>query len=119
MAAMIQISPLARFHERFFRVVSWSWRELLCVHMFDASAGVIHDEYNQELHWSSTRKLSMIHAFSDHDDEGNASPALEALIKHYGIERVSAAKDRHCFIIDETGQNEPIYLHSTSQRCVK
>ena len=92
-----QISPLARFHKRFFRMIEWSWKELLCTHLYDDDGGVggvtvIKDEMNAELQWASSRKLSMFNAFSQ--PAGFSGDSLKALIDHYGIDRVSSAKEK-------------------------
>ena len=94
-AALMQISPLARFSTRFHRAVQWSWREMLTQHMFED--GVMTNEYMQELQWARSRKLSMHHAFApsesqSQEDEDATNKALSEVIAHYGLERVSAAK---------------------------
>lgn len=68
---------------------------MLTQHMFQD--GVIEDEFKVELEWARSRKLSMAHAFaeipSDQTIESPESCALSAVIEHYGIDRVSAAKE--------------------------
>lgn len=68
---------------------------MLTQHMFQD--GVIEDEFKVELEWARSRKLSMAHAFveisSDQTSESPESCALSAVIEHYGIDRVSAAKE--------------------------
>lgn len=92
-AALVQISPLARFSKRFPRAIHWSWREMLTQHMF--ADGVMTNEMDEELKWAQCRRLSMHHAFSETSgqDEDSVGLALNTLIEHYGLERVSAAKD--------------------------
>lgn len=105
-----QISPLARFHKRFFRMIEWSWKELLCTHLYDGGVGgvtVIKDEMNAELQWASSRKLSMFNAFSQSAEFSRDS--VKALIDHYGIDRVSSAKD---IIIREGGPDRQPFLAS-------
>lgn len=95
-AALVQISPLARFSKRFHRAIHWSWREMLTQHMF--ANGVMANEMDEELQWAQSRRLSMHHAFAETavtagQDEDSIGLALSALIDHYGLDRVSAAKD--------------------------
>lgn len=70
----------------------WSWKELYFQHGYED--GVLELEFQQELQWAQQRKLSMSHAFQPTAPDGQPSPALQPLIDHYGVERVSAAKDR-------------------------
>lgn len=88
--ALMESSPLARFSQRFYRAAMWSWREFFVLHHFQD--GVIKNEFEVDLEWALNRRLSCIHAFRDESDPKNAA-ALQSLIDHYGIERVSAAKD--------------------------
>ena len=59
--------------------------------------GVLQNEYERELQWASSCSLSMTHAFGDEKEA--AASALDTIIKHYGVDRVSAAKAslRSCF----------------------
>lgn len=72
----------------------WSWREFYFTHCF--KNGVIADEYGAELSWARGRKLSCVHAFGDPDDDADVK-AVDGLIGHYGLERVSKAKDWYSF----------------------
>lgn len=53
---------------------------------------VIPDEFKSELEWARSRRLSCAHAFGDTDSPDDEK-ALQTLIDHYSIERVSKAKD--------------------------
>lgn len=56
--------------------------------MDEYTHGVIENEAEHELNWSRSRQFSLSHCF-DPVVEDN----LQASITHYGVERVSAAKD--------------------------
>lgn len=91
MAALAEVSPLSHFCKRFHRAVNWSWRELLFQHNFNH--GVIQSEFEEELHWGSSRKLSMAHALQDAATEEEWDRRVEPLAQHYGWDRLSAAKE--------------------------
>ena len=62
------------------------------MHLYDdGGKTVIKDEMTAELEWASSRKLSMFNAFSV--SAGFCRDSVRALIDHYGIDRVSAAKE--------------------------
>lgn len=85
---------MSRFNRRFYRASMWSWREFFIGHHF--KHGVIPNELDAELEWARGRRLSCIHAFGNLDVPEEAK-AVEALIGHYGVDRVSKAKD--CFLV--------------------
>ncbi|CAJ1394904.1 unnamed protein product [Effrenium voratum] len=60
-------------------------------YVIESQDGVLQNEYERELQWASSRSLSMTHAFGDEKEA--AASALDTIIKHYGVDRVSAAKD--------------------------
>ena len=86
MVALTELSPLSQFLKRFHQAVNYTWREFLV--MDDHAHGVIQNEKEDELDWSRSRPLRMVHAFDPVDQD-----KLDAIISHYGVERVSAAKD--------------------------
>lgn len=90
-------------------MIEWSWKELLCTHLYDdggvGGVTVIKDEMNAELQWASSRKLSMFNAFSQSAEFSRDS--VKALIDHYGIDRVSSAK--------ETGGEESLLVGTDSK----
>jgi hypothetical protein len=92
--ALSEVSPMSRFNRRFYRASMWSWREFFIGHHF--KHGVIPNELDAELEWARGRRLSCIHAFGNLDVPEEAK-AVEALIGHYGVDRVSKAKD--CFLV--------------------
>lgn len=89
--ALVEITPLSRFNRRFFRVAKWSWREYAFMHMFQH--GVIKDEFQSELEWARSRKLSMHRTFANLAGPDHQAD-LDYIIAKYGIEDVSAAKVR-------------------------
>ena len=122
-SVLSQISPLARFHKRFFRMIEWSWKELLCTHLYDDGDGgvgsvtVIKDEMNAELEWASSRKLSMFNAFSQ--SAGFSGDSVKALIDHYGIDRVSSAKEtggEESVLVGTDSNLHPVLCDSVSER---
>ncbi len=62
------------------------------MHRVSDDDGVIPNEYDQELQWSTSRKFSMSHAFTDGDKEDDERK-LQVLIENYGIDRISSAKE--------------------------
>ena len=51
-----QISPLSRFQRRFFRACSWSWKDILIMHMpCMQSKGVVKNECVEDIKWARSR----------------------------------------------------------------
>eukprot|EP00435_Cladocopium_sp_Y103_P054892 s649_g18.t1 len=51
-----QISPLSRFQRRFFRACSWSWKDILMMHMpCMQSKGVVKNEGVEDIKWARSR----------------------------------------------------------------
>ena len=85
----MELSPFSRFNKRFFRLVHWSWREFAFMHMF--KDGVIPTEFEAELQWARSRKLSMIRTFANSGHE--SVEGIDRIVAHYGAQEVSDAKD--------------------------
>ena len=63
------------------------------MHMF--KNGVMQDEYDAELTWAQSRKLSMSRLQSSKlkETDADGDNAMQALVDHYGAERLSKVKD--------------------------
>ena len=104
-------------------MIEWSWKELLCTHLYDDGDGgvgsvtVIKDDMNAELEWASSRKLSMFNAFSQ--SAGFSGDSVKALIEHYGIDRVSSAKEtggEESVLVGTDSNLHPVLCDSVSER---